>query len=236
MKNIIMPLALLFSFPTLAQNLNLQSGKFQTQVIELFTSEGCSSCPPADKHFIGLKKNRGLWLDFVPIAMHVDYWDYIGWKDEFALQGNVIRQQMHKITGNINSVYTPGMLKAGKEWRAWRFADIIKSPVEVGELTVTLKNNKLNANFNGALGSYNLNIGLLGMNISSMVNDGENKGRFLRHDFVLLKQQMQLSKTSMWEIDLNPDFFKSKHKSLAFVVWLERETNPAPIQAVGTFL
>src|SRR4051812_18118930 len=55
-----------------------------TQLIELFTSEGCSSCPPADEWLHDLGKQPGLWTDFVPVAFHVDYWDYLGWKDIFS--------------------------------------------------------------------------------------------------------------------------------------------------------
>ncbi len=219
-----------------AVDLDLSSQTYQTQLVELYTSEGCSSCPPADKFFSGLKKSRGLWQDFIPVALHVNYWDYIGWKDDFALTNNSIRQRQHKFSGNINSVYTPGMLKAGKEWRAWRFTDVIKSPIQVGTLSLKISKNKLEANFPDTNQTYKLIIGLLGMNINSMVNSGENKGSFLRHDFVLLRQHTYVSKTGQWNVDVNKRFFESKHKNLAFVAWVETLDNPTPIQAIGTFL
>ena len=56
----------------------------QTSLLELYTSEGCSSCPPAEAWLSGLKDNPGLWRDFVPVAFHVDYWNYLGWRDKWS--------------------------------------------------------------------------------------------------------------------------------------------------------
>ena len=227
---------MLLSFSTLSADIKLESTNNQTQVIELYTSEGCSSCPPADKYLSGLKQSPQLFKTFVPIALHVDYWDYIGWKDKLALQKNATRQQIYKILGNLNSVYTPGMLKAGKEWRAWRFANIKSSPLKVGKLTVQVKDNHITAQFDAKKASYNLNIALLGMNIKSKVRAGENKGKILKHDFVLLKQEMVSSQSPAWDFELPNDFLQSKYPDKVFVVWIEGEMNPAPLQAVATYL
>ncbi len=64
--------------------ITIQSDVTQSNLIELYTSEGCSSCPPADRWLSTLKDHPALWQQLVPIAFHVDYWDYIGWKDRFA--------------------------------------------------------------------------------------------------------------------------------------------------------
>jgi len=64
--------------------LEFSSGTNHVSLVELYTSEGCSSCPPADRWFSELKRDDGLWREFVPLAFHVDYWDYIGWQDRFA--------------------------------------------------------------------------------------------------------------------------------------------------------
>src|ERR1041384_1176087 len=58
-----------------------ESGETQNSLIELFTSEGCSSCPPAEKWLSALKSNQDLWKKTVPVASHVDYWDHLGWRD-----------------------------------------------------------------------------------------------------------------------------------------------------------
>lgn len=62
-------------------------------VVELFTSEGCSSCPPADRVLGSLKEESGLWEEVIPLAFHVDYWDYLGWKDRFARTEFSVRQR-----------------------------------------------------------------------------------------------------------------------------------------------
>jgi len=66
------------------QPLTLSSSVAQTPIIELYTSEGCHSCPPADRWFTDLKQQKKLWQDFIPLSFHVDYWDYIGWDDKYA--------------------------------------------------------------------------------------------------------------------------------------------------------
>src|ERR1043166_1377606 len=67
-----------------AGELSFQSSEQRTPLIELYTSEGCSSCPPAEAWLSKLKTEAGLWKDFVPVAFHVDYWDHLGWRDRFA--------------------------------------------------------------------------------------------------------------------------------------------------------
>ena len=85
----------------------------QTQpvVIELFTSQGCSSCPPAD----ALMHKLAARSDVIALSMHVDYWDYIGWKDEFAKPKYTARQKAYAQAGGRRSVYTPQMIIAGTD-------------------------------------------------------------------------------------------------------------------------
>lgn len=85
----------------------------QTQpvVIELFTSQGCSSCPPAD----ALMHKLAARSDVIALSMHVDYWDYIGWKDEFGRPENAARQRAYAHAGGRRSVYTPQMIIAGED-------------------------------------------------------------------------------------------------------------------------
>src|SRR3954454_1449306 len=67
-----------------AEEIVFESKPARTHLIELFTSEGCSSCPPAEAWLSKLKTEPQLWRDFVPVAFHVDYWGHLGWRDPFA--------------------------------------------------------------------------------------------------------------------------------------------------------
>ncbi|WP_323784735.1 DUF1223 domain-containing protein [Thalassovita sp.] len=80
-------------------------------VVELFTSQGCSSCPAADAYLATLAERE----DVIALALHVDYWDYIGWKDAFADPRFTKRQKAYAIAANRHSVYTPQMIVNGVE-------------------------------------------------------------------------------------------------------------------------
>ncbi|WGW03252.1 DUF1223 domain-containing protein [Tropicibacter oceani] len=93
-------------------------------VVELFTSQGCSSCPPAD----ALLAELGQRDDVIPLALHVDYWDYIGWKDRFAKPGFTTRQKGYARAQGEKMVYTPQIIVNGVE-------DTVGSrPMKVAEL------------------------------------------------------------------------------------------------------
>src|ERR1700730_3427189 len=82
-----------FSAPARADETTFESGPTRVHLLELFTSEGCSSCPPAEAWLTQLKQNDGLWRAFVPVAFHVAYWDHLGWRDRFAAKEWTARQQ-----------------------------------------------------------------------------------------------------------------------------------------------
>ncbi|MBS0123911.1 DUF1223 domain-containing protein [Thetidibacter halocola] len=94
-------------------------------VVELFTSQGCSSCPPADALLAELAGVE----DVIPLAYHVDYWDYIGWKDVFARPENTHRQKAYARAGNWR-IYTPQMVIGGRDdvvgSRSMKVADLIR--------------------------------------------------------------------------------------------------------------
>ncbi len=82
----------------------------QAVVVELFTSQGCSSCPPADKLLHQMAGRE----DVIPLALHVDYWDYIGWKDEFAQAAFTARQKAYARVSGRRVIYTPQMVINGQ--------------------------------------------------------------------------------------------------------------------------
>ncbi|MFK8013601.1 MAG: DUF1223 domain-containing protein [Marinicellaceae bacterium] len=236
MKTLLLTL-FFFTSLSLAVEIQLKSQETQTQVIELYTSEGCSSCPPADRWLSSLKNNSELFKSFIPIALHVDYWDYIGWTDALAFRENSQRQRLYKHLENLNSVYTPGILKAGKEWRGWYSTGIKASNDQVGILNIDIVNNNIKAKFDTKDKSeYRLVVALLGMDIQTKVMAGENHGKLLKHDFVMLKKESFEAPNGQWNETIDDDFFQSKYQNTVFVAWVEKTNNPAPIQAVGTFL
>jgi hypothetical protein len=79
-------------------------------VVELFTSEGCSSCPPADAFLTDLAQQR---TDVLPLAFHVTYWDYLGWKDPYSLDAATVRQREYARYLGDDGVYTPQMVVDG---------------------------------------------------------------------------------------------------------------------------
>src|SRR5438477_8950450 len=93
-----------------------ESGPQKVHLIELFTSQGCSSCPPAEAWLSKLKSEPRLWKDFVPLAFHVDYWDHLGWRDPFAAKEWTARQYEYSAKWKNESVYTPGFVLDGREW------------------------------------------------------------------------------------------------------------------------
>ncbi len=104
MRHILASLAfalLLYATPATADD--------QPVVVELYTSQGCSSCPPADKFLTKLAKRR----DVIALALHVDYWDYLGWKDHFASEVFSSRQRAYAKAAQKRTVYTPQVIVQG---------------------------------------------------------------------------------------------------------------------------
>lgn len=100
--------ALLLSVQTVISPLHAQER--MTTVLELFTSQGCSSCPQADALLNELAEDRSI----LTLSYHVDYWDYLGWKDELASPENSRRQREYS-AGSDGSVYTPQMIVNGRQ-------------------------------------------------------------------------------------------------------------------------
>lgn len=95
-----------------------QSPAHRIPVIELYTSEGCSSCPPADRWLSTLKKPAAEGR-VVAQAFHVGYWDYIGWVDRFAAPSHTARQRDLAAVHGARNIYTPQLVRNGQDWRDW---------------------------------------------------------------------------------------------------------------------
>ena len=242
----IILLTLLVAGPQLAADentaLEFRSGDQRVALVELFTSEGCSSCPPADKWLSKLRADPGLWKDFSPIAFHVDYWDYIGWTDKFALPEFGDRQRRYVTEGGVDFVYTPGMFRDGEAWQGWRQSDTSLSTVQsVGALNLTVQHDGVAARFDALqddLGDLILNVAVLGMNLQTNIRAGENAGKKLRHDFVVVGFTSVALKYSDGDYVATT---KLPHTIVqaddrAIVAWVSSERRQAPIQSTGGFL
>jgi hypothetical protein len=239
MNKILLALLLLLpAVPTQAQQI-LRSPSQQATLVELYTSEGCSSCPPADRWYSTLLNHPGLWRDVVPVAFHVDYWNYLGWEDRFANKAWSRRQQQHRTQGNSRAVYTPAVMAAGKEWRDWRYHNraLPELDTNAGVLTVELVAGKFSANFEPASPTPQkasvLNLALLGVGMQTRVRAGENRGKVLSHDFVVLDHRSYSAENLLWQGELPASTQAADASALAWVAWVSTPDNLAALQATG---
>lgn len=213
----------------------LESGDTQVSLLELYTSEGCSSCPPAEawigQHFAGAAE----WRSIVPVAFHVDYWDQLGWKDRFAKREFTARQQLYSASWNHSSVYTPCFVLNGEEWQGWFRDGTLPGGLRVivGNLVATIKGDVVNVRFTPAIKpkEYFVFIAPLAMQASSDVQAGENSGRHLHHDFVALS--LVSTKLEPHDSALESVLQVSMSGARAIAVWVTLDHSLVPIQATG---
>jgi hypothetical protein len=228
-----------------AEQIQFQSGTNRIVLLELYTSEGCSSCPPAEAWFSRLKSDARLWKDFVPVAFHVDYWDYLGWRDPFGGADYSERQRAYAAQWKSRSVYTPGFVLDGKEWRGWSNRDELPraSSQPAGTLTASSDDGKRwSLHFEPVAGNssvFDIHAALLGFDLNRDVKAGENRGRKLQHDFVVLTLATATSKenngTFQTELILTP-WSRFSAKRLGVAVWITRHKDLQPLQAIGGWL
>jgi len=163
-----------------------ESQALLTPVIELYTSEGCSSCPPADRWLSTLKPVAANGRAVVQ-AFHVGYWDYIGWVDRFATLAHTTRQRQVASQNSLSTIYTPQLVRNGRDWR-----DYSRS-IESGETArarIALQKNADDA-FEAVVtpadgvGAWAAYWTVTENGHSSKVKAGENAGETLQHDFVV---------------------------------------------------
>ncbi len=177
-----------------------QSTARRVAVIELYTSEGCNSCPPADR-WVSSLPTRGFNTDrVVPMAFHVDYWDYLGWRDRFAQASFSARQRAQADRGGARFVYTPQLVLNGADFRRPYFDSGFSERLtkannraagaelrlvqrsSMGGINIELESRVIEPSAQKFSESY---IALLENNLSSEVRAGENSGKVLLHDFVV---------------------------------------------------
>lgn len=211
------------------------SGMQKTTVVELYTSEGCSSCPPADAWLSSLKSDPRLFKTLLPLAFHVDYWDRLGWPDRFASGAYSQRQRALVREGRLSQVYTPGIVVDSKEWRGWFSGrrDVPDTKDRIGQLKADYNQRQLSVQFPTDR-TYTVHIAVLGMGLSTEVEAGENRGRQLEHDFVVLTHKQQTGK-QRWQVAL-PELPDRGQQRTALAIWLTEPGSLAVVQATGGYL
>jgi hypothetical protein len=229
-------LMLLVAISLPAAPLLLDSGERQVTLLELYTSQGCSSCPPAERWLDRHADDNDLWTELVPVAFHVDYWDYLGWQDTYAVPAHGERQRDYARAGRTSTVYTPGFFANGREWRGWTFGlGPRQSDRQPGNLVAVIDAGRISASFPAAVEPLELHVALLGFGIETPVAQGENRGRTLSQSFVVLRHVVHDSDNGQWQVDL-PQVRAGQTQRRAIALWVSTRDNPAPLQATGGWL
>lgn len=160
-------------------------------LVELFTSEGCSSCPPADALLARLDREQPIpEADLVVLSEHVDYWNYIGWKDPFSSHALTLRQQQYGHRFRLNSVYTPQVVVDGQTEMVGSDAARIRAAVKAAAATAKPKAKVRLTEDGGTVrieidpvqrGGAEVWLAMAEETAESNVTRGENSGRRLPH-------------------------------------------------------
>lgn len=230
---ILMSFTLLTMLSNSANSTECQA-KSTTQTVpllELYTSEGCSSCPPADQ-WLSLLKTEG---KVTPLAFHVDYWDYIGWRDVYAKPEFSTRQRSAAAIGGASFVYTPQFTLNGRDYKGTNNSQlklsidkISKSPARANlSLVLTPQNNgdfvlsaKAEASKPRSKNEAQVFIAIYQNKLSSQVKAGENNGRELKHDYVVREffGGYPLNESFAKSITLKPEW---KNKDAGAVIFVQ---------------
>ena len=176
--------------------INISSAEYITPVVELYTSEGCSSCPRADNFLTLLGENIDQDFHAVPLAFHVDYWNRLGWEDPYSQAKFTDRQRQVAQLNKQGSIYTPEIVISGLEARGGgmvfdqinihnrKTADVqitmdVSAPGK-GEVVADLAiRNETDTNL------PEMFVAVYENNIVREIKGGENRGRTLTHNFVV---------------------------------------------------
>ena len=181
----------------IAAECSSKSGASTVPLLELYTSEGCSSCPPADKWLSNIKQDSS---QLILLAFHVDYWDYIGWKDKFSSAEYSARQRKIAAFNSAGFVYTPQFVMNGRDFKgsdSSRLNSTIDSSQKLasrahlslkaatqanGEITLTVDAQAVRLS---DIKHSDVFVAIYENKLVSKVNAGENNGRELKHDYVV---------------------------------------------------
>ena len=235
--------ALSAASPALAGGFAFESGAHHVGLLELYTSEGCSSCPPAEAWLAKLQNDPALWHKFVPISFHVSYWDKLGWRDRFASKEFTKRQYDYTDAWKSSSVYTPCFVRDGAEWHPDSGSPAPDAGAP-GVLSVDVAENlcrvRWAAGSPAAASESEVHVALLGGGLLSRITAGENRGSTLAHDFVVLGLadhglESPAGATGEAEFPLPAPAVPGARR-LAIAAWVTHRGDLVPLQATGGWL
>ena len=241
----ILVLASLFSFSAFAGDpIVVSSGDKQTAVVELYTSEGCSSCPSADRWLSRLIEAPKDELDVLALAFHVDYWDYLGWKDRFSSAAYTSRQRQLGANNLQQTIYTPEFFVNGMETRGSsnildkiRQANRQQSPLDL-KLTVSRDKTGLVLELQSpgdrdTIGQIHHRYLVYENNLSTDVKRGENSGEILKHEQVVryMSKTRSLREQNHYRIAIDPDW---QAENIGVAVLVTSPGNSHYLQALHT--
>ena len=229
-----------------AAECSAQSGVKSVPLLELYTSEGCSSCPPADKWLSNLKPSSD---KLITLAFHVDYWDYIGWKDRFSKSEYSARQRKTATFGGAGFVYTPQFVFNGRDFKGWdnsrineaveqqqklaSRANLVLDAVSEQDGSITLKANAEVVSQKDAKHA-DVFVALYENKLVSQVKAGENSGHELKHDYVVreLFGAYQLSNQNIFnkKFTLKPEW---RSKDAGAVIFVQDSNNGEILQSLA---
>jgi hypothetical protein len=169
-----------------AQVCSARTGAQAATVVELYTSEGCNSCPPADRWLSALPAGTAV----VPLAFHVDYWDHLGWRDRFASPAHTQRQAQQRSVNGARYSYTPQVVVNGADRKDWPSLRLSASAAPLLEITLMREGERVQAQVRAPaearLAAY---WAVTEMGHRTAVGAGENQGETLKHDHVVRELQ-----------------------------------------------
>jgi len=226
--------------PVLGQACQANSRPTVTPVLELYTSEGCSSCPPADRWLSGLKPAAAAG-DVVVQAFHVGYWDYIGWVDRFANATHTARQRELAALNGLRGIYTPQLVRSGRDWPDWDRQGPSWKPAAAAAVpagaAIQLRRQAGDA-FEAVVtpaqpaGAWAAYWTVTEHGHASKVARGENAGSSLRHDFVVRQYVPVGSYKGPAKLSLQAVAADSAHARQVNLVVFDPRTG-APLQALS---
>lgn len=203
----------------------------QSTVVELFTSQGCSSCPPADALLAAVQEQYG--EDVITLSYHVDYWDYIGWKDPFATKEITQKQYAYATSFRSRQVYTPQAVINGnshftgsdqrKMNRALQSNTLTDSnPIALGTIKNTGNTFFANYTIDNPSTAQSVTFVLTLKNRTTAIKRGENRNKTLTNHNIVI-DQVTLAVQQEGSIQLSKPSWVSPEDELAIVAYVTRD-------------